>query len=280
MQPVFEALDEDPRATNIKDLQRLSGEELAAAMEQHKLDTTNAARARRAEQLGCEIPDSHEHFVEELTSTFKPEALVKNFSLFARQCNLNIKGMIERNGPSDLIDPDVPFKFRVGDLSCWCEGGRLGGEGNRLALLKSRLEAMQADDGVSDELKAKIAKALTLIQPTQQYRGAAPYWAGSWKAQRSVGKNKIHLAPFVLQADAARAYDVLSEECGGGQINRKVNGRHTGYNFESIEAWAEARNNEMQTRGLTESDDGVGTVDTMTVCINAKLQEKKTKHKF
>lgn len=87
-------------------------------------------------------------------------------------------------------------------------------------------------------------------------------------------QKKIYLFSFVLQADAAKAYDMLAESCGGGQIDREVNGRHTGYNFESDEAWTAAREEEMQARDLTESDEDVKTSDAMITHIEALLRKK------
>lgn len=153
LHPVFDALHEDPRATFINDYERLSGEALAAAMEQHKKDTREATLDAIEARDGVRPPENNEQFVNALTSTYKPEVLVKKISLFV------VREMIDRNDPSDRIDADCPFKFKAGADEFW------RGEDGRHALLKSWLESMQADDGVADELKAEISKALTPIQP-------------------------------------------------------------------------------------------------------------------
>jgi hypothetical protein len=268
---VPEALNQNPVLRYTQDLtwlNSLSPEELAALVHRSGRETALAANSA---YWGAEMAWDNEQWVAVFFEKFKLEIIVRFFSLETATLSDNIHKLVSRKWPSDLKDPNDPFPYNAGaHFYYWFSKPDARG-----SLMKSRMASYRSDSDVSDEIKAKITAALTpMSSKSSNYHGV--YLRHGVKHLAKAGKD-LKGGYFVLQADAAYGADLLRKELK--PASRTMQGVTIGINFATNDDYANARATEIESRNLNESDDGIGSIETMIAKLKERVKktcEKKT----
>jgi hypothetical protein len=288
LEKVFDLMNADQRATFLCDLEGLSGDALSEACRLLKEEARRRAQECSAIRWGGHIPENDQMFFESLIHTYKPEALWDCFSYVQNDLWANVKDLLDRNEPEDLLDPEVSFSFLNGGSNRYSFNPRWTGEyaeghknGCRGLLFESWM-IEQKETAVLAEDKAKIAiKLVRPPGPQSEYRGA-PLVAKKYRpyiGKRRGSGGSIYVGGYTLEADGAMAYDMLVREVGNSQMDTVMPGRNSGFNFDSEEQdilvneaeiqekWRQAREAEIHRRAAEFQRRGI-TIEPIGTVLN------------